>query len=187
MKAKILYFATGLMLGACAVASAQEAPPAKANELVVAKLVYVEPMSDGLDQWIIDYLRRWGKYKFTSNPEGVDLVIRAEAPEKELKLQRRAGTAEPRGAGRPRLPGSKREKEELPVISVTVVDWVHNRLLWQADVLDRKQKKNEADPPAGPHTKIFARSMTTDQLAMAISRRLKEYTAELERRSGEKP
>lgn len=176
----------GVLAGICAVAQAQQAPSAKPNELVVGKLIYVEPMSDGLDQWIMDFLRRWGKYKVTSNPEGVDLVIRGEAPDKELKLQSRSGTAEPKGAGRPRLPSSKGEREELPAISITVVDWVSSQALWEADILDRKQKKKEADPLAGPRTKIFAKSMTPDQLAMAIVRRLKEYEAELERKDGEK-
>lgn len=185
-KARILWPAVGLLVGICAAAPGQQTPSGKPNELVVGKLVYVEPMSNDLDQWIIDFLRRWGKYKVTSNPEGVDLVIQAEAPEKELKLQKRAGTAEPRGAGRPRLPISKGEHEELPAISITVIDWVSNQPLWQADILDRKQKKNEADPPAGPLTKIFARSMTSDQLAMKITQKLKEYEVELERNGGMK-
>lgn len=179
----ILWLALGLLAGISVVASGQQAPAGKPNELVVGKLVYVEPMSNDLDQWIIDFLRRWGKYKVTSNPEGVDLCIRAVAPEKDLRLQDRAGTAEPRGAGRPRLPVSKGEKEELPAISIAVIDWVTNQSLWQADILDRKQKKNEATPPAGPVTRIFARSMTPDQLAMKITQKLKEYEVELEKNS----
>jgi len=175
-----------LLAGICAVATGQQTSVAKSNKLVIGKLVYVEPMSDDLDQWLIEYLRHWGKYKLTSNPEGADLVIQAEAPDKELKLQTRAGTAEPKGTGRPKLPVSRGEREELPAISITVIDWANNQPLWQADVLNRKRKKNEAVLPAGPLTKIFARSMTSDQLALEITQKLKEYEAELEGAGAEK-
>ena len=77
-----------VMVGIFASALAQKAPSEKPNELVVGKLIYVAPMPDGLDQWIIDFLRRWGKYKVTSNPEGVDLVIQATNPEKDSGLRR---------------------------------------------------------------------------------------------------
>ena len=73
------------------MALGQQAPAEKPNELVVGKLIYVASMPDGLDQWIIDFLRRWGKYKVTSNPEGVDLVIQAANPEKELRLENAGG------------------------------------------------------------------------------------------------
>ena len=93
----ILWSSVGLVVvGICALALAQQAPAEKPNELVVGKLIYVASMPDGLDQWIIDFLRRWGKYKVTSEPEGVDLVIQATNPEKELQLETRAGTAQPR-------------------------------------------------------------------------------------------
>jgi hypothetical protein len=138
-------------------------------------------MPDGLDQWIIDFLRRWGKYKVTSDPEGVDLVIQATNPEKELRLETRAGTAQPRGAGRPPLPGRKEKHDELPAISISVIDWVTNQPVWYADILNRKQKKDEATPPAGPQTKIFARAMTSDQLAQKVVAKLREYEEGLEK------
>jgi hypothetical protein len=163
------------------MALCQQAPAEKPNELVVGKLIYVESMPDGLDQWIIDFLRRWGKYKVTSNPEGVDLVIQATNPEKELRLETRAGTAEPRGAGRPPLPIAKGKRDELPAISISVIDWVTNQPVWHADILDRKQKKDEATTPAGPQTKIFARAMTTDQLGQKVIARLREYEEGLEK------
>jgi hypothetical protein len=163
------------------LARGQQAPAEKPNQLVVGKLIYVASMPDGLDQWIIDFLRRWGKYKVTSDPEGVDLAIQATNPEKELRLETRAGTAQPRGAGRPPLPGSKEKHDELPAISISVINWVTNQPVWYADILNRKQKKDEATPPAGPQTKIFARAMTSDQLAQKVVAKLREYEEGLEK------
>jgi hypothetical protein len=163
------------------MALGQQTPAERPNELVVGKLIYVASMREGVDQWIIDLLRRWGKYKATSNPEGVDLVIQATNPEKELRLETRAGTAEPRGAGRLPLPISKGKRDELPAISISVIDWVTNQPVWHADILDRKQKKEEASPPAGPQTKIFARAMTSDQLAQQVMAKLREYEEGLEK------
>jgi hypothetical protein len=178
----ILWSSVGLVVvGICVLALGQQAPAEKPNELVVGKLIYVASMPDGLDQWIIDFLRRWGKYKVTSDPEGVDLAIQATNPEKELRLETRAGTAQPRGADRPPLPGSKGKDDELPAISISVIDWVTNQPVWHADLLNRKQKKDEATPPAGPQTKIFARAMTSDQLAQKVVAKLREYEEGLEK------
>jgi hypothetical protein len=163
------------------MALSQQAPAEKPNRLVVGKLIYVESMPDGLDQWIIDFLRRWGKYKVTSNAEGVDLVIQATNPEKELRLETRGGTAQPRGADRPPFPIHKGKHGELPAILISVIDWVTNRPVWQADILNRNQKKDEATTPAGPQTKIFARAMTTDQLAQKVTAKLREYEEGLEK------
>ena len=170
-----------VVVGICALALCQQTPAEKPNELVVGKLIYVESMSDGLDQWIIDSLRHWGKYKVTSNAEGVDLVIQATNPEKELRLENRAGTAQPRGADRPPLPIHKGKHDELPAISISVIDWVTNQPVWHADILNRNPKKDEATTPAGPQTKIFARAMTTDQLAQKVTAKLREYEEGLEK------
>ena len=178
----ILWSSIGLVVvGICALALGQQAPAEKPNELVVGKLIYVESMPDGLDQWIIDFLHRWGKYKVTSNAEGVDLVIQATNPEKDLRLENRAGTAQPRGADRPPSPIHKGKHDELPANSISVIDWVTNQPVWHADILDRKQKKDETTTPTGPRTKIFARAMTTDQLGQRIIERLREYEEGLEK------
>jgi hypothetical protein len=163
------------------MAPGQQAPAGKPNELVVGKLIYVASMPNGLDQWIIDFLRRWGKYKVTSNSEGVDLVIEAANPENQLRLETRGGTAQPKGADRPHLPNSKAKSDELAPISISVIGWVTNQPLWQADILNRKPKKDEATPPAGPQTKIFARAMTSDQLAQKVVAKLREYEEGLEK------
>ena len=183
--ALLCFAACVMILGVHTPARGQQAPSEKPNELVVGKLIYVESMQDGLDQWIIDFLRRWGKYKITSNPEGVDLVIQAVNPDKDLRLETRGGTAEPKGSDRPHLPGSKKHPE-LPATSVAVVNWVSSQTVWQADILNRKPKKDEADVPAGPQTKIFARDMTSDQIAATVVDKLKQYVQGLEKASGGK-
>jgi hypothetical protein len=174
-----------LVAGICVMAWGQQAPAEKPNELVVGKLIYVDSMPDGLDRWVVDFLRRWGKYKVTGNAEGVDLVIEAVNPEKDLGLETRAGTAQPKGSDRPHLPMS-RGKHELPVAAISVIAWVSSQTVWQADILNRKPKKEETDLPAGPKTKIFAHAMTSDQIAQRIVAKLKEYEEGLEKSGGGK-
>jgi len=169
-----------LVVGTFAVAVAQQAPAAKPNELVVGKLIYVASMPNGLDQWIIDDLRRWGKYKVTSNAEGVDLIIQAVDPQKELRLETRAGTAQPKGADRPHLPHPRGRGDELPPLSISITDWVTSQTIWQANILDRKPKKDEA-APAGALTEIYAHSLTSDQLAQKVVEKLREYEEGLEK------
>jgi hypothetical protein len=169
------------VIGISAMALSQQGPAEKPNQLTVAKLIYVAPMPNGLDQWIVDFLRRWGKYKVTSDQEGVDLVIEAANPEKGIKLETRGGTAQPKGADRPHLPNSKAKSDELPPMSISVIDWVTSQPVWQADVLKRKPKKEEATLPPGPQTKIFARDMTSDQLAEKVVAKLREYEEGLEK------
>ena len=143
-------------------------------------------MPDDLDQWIIDFLRHWGKYKVTGNPEGVDLVIQATNPEKDLRLENRAGVAQPRGADRPPSPIHKGKHGEIPATSISVIDWVTNQPVWRADILNRNQKKEEANVPAGPQTKIFAKAMTSEQLAQKVMGKLREYEEGLEKPSSGK-
>ena len=181
----LCFAACFMVLGGHVPAGAQQAPSPGPNELVAGKLIFVESMQDGLDRWIIDFLRRWGKYKVTTNPEGVDLVIEAVNPDKDLRLQTRGGTAEPKGSDRPHLPLSKKHPE-LPATSITVVNWVSSQTVWQADILNRKPKKDEADLPSGPQTKIFARDMTSDQIAAKVVDKLKEYEQGMEKPSGGK-
>lgn len=164
-------------LTACGATRQEASPQAaarKPNELVAGKLVHVAPMPASLDQWIIDFLRRWGKYKLTGDPEGVDLVIRAQMPQKDTEYQVRGGVPRPR-----------KEKEEPPVLSISVIDWVTNETLWRAEVLDKKQKKDEPEPPSGPVTHIFARGMTPDQLALKVTRKLQDYVTQLEKPGSE--
>ncbi len=169
-----------VLLLAALPAAAEQASAKKPSKLVEGKLVYVAPMPGNLDQWILDNLRRWGKYRVTGDPEGVDLVIEVNAPERETQYDMRGGIPRPRrDDGKSPRPG--REPAEPGAISVTVTDWVTRETLWHADLLNRKQKKDEADPPAGPHAKIFARGLTPDQLALKITTKLREYVSGLEK------
>jgi hypothetical protein len=162
----------------------QQAAPKKVNELVAAKMIYVAPMPDNLDQWIMDFLRRWGKYKVTNNSEGVDLVLKAVQPgEKATEWEMREGVPQPKGEGsRFPAPIPRRERKHVPVVSIDVIDWVTNQRIWHAEILNRKQKQDEPNPPAGPETTIFARGMTGDQIAMRVTRALQAYVAELEKK-----
>jgi hypothetical protein len=142
-----------------------------ANRLVSARLIAVTSMPEGLDRWLIDDLRAWGRYKVTGDPEGVDLVMRGYNPEKEPQFRVRRG-----------IPQPKREKHEPPpVLSVSVIDWVSNEPLWEADIVNKKSKEGEADQPAGPQTQIDGRGLKPQQLAQQLSSRLREYVRELER------
>ena len=94
----ILRFCALLILAAVP-AFGQQAATKKPNELLAGKLIYVAPMPDNIDQWVIDFLRRWGKYKVTSNPEGVDLVLKAVNPDKDTEWEMRGGVPSPKGRG----------------------------------------------------------------------------------------
>src|SRR5690348_3253249 len=86
------FLGTGLVLGlalgfAVFPAAGQQTEPKRPNKLVTAKLICVTPMEANLDQWILDDLRAWGKYRVTGDPEGADLVVRAYKPEKEPRYR----------------------------------------------------------------------------------------------------
>ncbi len=85
-------------------AAAQQTAPGS-NRLVSGKLIYVAPMPGNLDRWIMDDLRIWGKYRATTNPEGVDVVIDAIVPERSPGIVVRGGIPQPRPrAKKPTLP-----------------------------------------------------------------------------------
>jgi hypothetical protein len=178
----------GLVLLLAVVPCRAQQPASKQpNELVKGKLIYVAPMPANLDKWVMDFLKRWGKYKVTGNPEGVDLVMKAYNPEKENEYKMRGGIPVPRDSDKGKYPIHRKKREDLPVISITVIDWVTDQPLWHADIIDRNRKKNEPEPPAGAQTEIYARDMTPDQLAQRITMKLREYVAELEKGEAPKP
>jgi len=156
-------------------ASGQGPAPKRPSKLVTAKLICVTPMADGLDQWILDALRAWGKYKVTGDPEGADLVMRAYKPEKEPQY----------GVGRRGIPQPKGERHELPVLSITVVDWVTNESLWQAELIDKKWREEGAQSPAGPKIQLNARGLKPDQLGAKLAQKLRQYVGELEKAAGQ--
>lgn len=139
------------------------------NRLVSGKLVYVAPMPDNLDQWLMEDLRLWGKYQVTSNPEGVDLVIRANVPEKQLRYREREGVPLPK----------KEPKDKPPATSIDVVDWVSGQRVWSVSILDKKLDHNEPEPAPGAEIEIRAHGMKPDQLALKIVTELRRYAEQL--------
>jgi hypothetical protein len=158
----------GLVFEAPDTVTAQER---SANRLLTAKLVAVTSMPDGLDRWLVDDLRAWGRYRVTVDAEGADLVMRGYDPQKEPEYKMKRG-----------IPQPKREKHEPPpVLSLTLIDWVSNQSLWQVDVLNKKPREGQSDPAPGPQTQIDARGLTPEQLAHKVAARLRQYVTELER------
>lgn len=186
------------------------------NALRAGKLIYVKPIPgdsdersygarsrgkgsvlDNLDQWIIEDLRTWGRYRRTNNPEGVDLLVETVVPEQSTDFDtpplppRRGG-----GAPLPPLPPRRRRNAdsgeqcprlkpgESPVATVNVLDWVTGERLWYAHLIDKKFKREvDAEIPAGPHTDVYIGGLTPDQTAMKLVTRLREYVTELEKKS----
>ena len=70
---------------------------------------------------------------------------------------------------------------------MSVLDWVTGERLWYAHLLNKKPKKDEGEIPAGPHTDIYTRGMTTDQIAMKLTTKLREYVSELEKGGSGQP
>ena len=143
------------------------------NKLLASKMIYVAPMPDNLDQWITQSLTAWQRYKVTANPEGVDLVVRAVIPDQDTRLKLHQGVPQP-----------ARERKAPPTPSIKVLDWVTGALLWQADIVDKKPKKDEPDAPPGRHAEILARGLSTGQLGAKIARAFREYVESLERTEG---
>jgi len=148
-------------------ASASNAP---SNRLVTGKLIYVAPMPNNLDKWLQEDLLTWGRYRVTSNPEGVDLEISAVVPERPTRYRQRSGVP------LPKAPPRKQPQET----SIKVVDWTSGAELWNATLLDKNPKANSAPPAPASSIEIPARDMTPDQLALKITRELQRYVEQLE-------
>jgi hypothetical protein len=150
-----------------------QAPPARAvavNRLLTGKLIYVAPMPNNLDSWLQEDLRNWGRYRVTSNSEGVDLEITAAVPERPTRYKERAGVPLPKS------PPKKQPQET----SISVVDWTSGAQLWNVTLLNRNPKANETAPAPAASIEIPARDMTPDQLALKITRELQRYVEQLD-------
>lgn len=167
---RVLVLALFLSCSALLPAAPQSASsiPNPRNRLLTAKILYVAPMPENLDQWLIQDLKTWGRYQISADPQGVDLEMRAKAPEKQQRYTVRGG-----------VPVERKQKKAPPVLSITLVDWVTGAKLWQADILNSGLKKN-TNPPPGPDTEIDARHMTPDQIAQRCATNLRRYIMQLE-------
>jgi len=157
------------------LAAGAQAPTSEPDKLVSAKIVYVAPMPLSLDQWVAEDLRRWGKYRVTANPEGVDLTVSAIEPENETKYGLKKGVPQP-----------KKQRPGPPVVSIKVADWITNQILWDVELLDRKPKKDEPESPPGPHSNLLVRGLKPEEIAQAVTQMLRQYVAQLERAQGSK-
>lgn len=174
MKRLVLLIFVGVLAPATLLCQAQSPEAAAAQRLLTARSIYVEPMPDGLDQWIIQDLKAWGRYQVSPTREGVDLVIRAKKPNNKL-LETQRGV----------LPSIRRPKTPLPVLSLTVVDWVTQARVWQADILNASQKKSGSAEP-GSRTEIYARHMKPAEIAERATNALRRYVERLQQRAAAK-
>jgi len=162
------------LLSLCLLANpllGQQKAKGKENPLVDGKLMYVGRMPENIDSWIVTDLKAWGKYTPTRDPEGVDLTMKASAPETRTRYVMRNGIPQPS-----KVP---EKRDHKPVIfTVDVTDWVTGRLVWQADILDRKPK-NGRPMKQGADIEIDARGLSTEQIAQAIIRALRSYVDHL--------
>ena len=159
-------------------APAQEPAKEQPNELVAGRLIYVNRMPGDLDRWIVDFLRRWGKYTVTGDPEGVDLVWDAKRSGTEVRFRR-----DRRGLPIP----ERRDDDERNAISLTITDWVTGEPLWHVVLSNKKRKKKDPLPPAGPRTKVFTRKKSAEQISERLVERLREYVEQLEDGQGASP
>lgn len=167
-KTLLLVILAGLFIPNTLVWGTQIPVPAAARRLVTAKTIYVEPMPDHLDQWIIQDLHAWGKYNISGNSQGVDLVVNARKPEKDLYTSRGI------------VPGTRRPPKTPPVLSLTIVDWVTGARLWRVDLLNKGPQKGQSPPPPGPRTEIDVRHLKPDQIAERCTNLLRHYVGNLE-------
>jgi len=150
-----------------------QSPASKPNKLVTGKTVYVVPMPANLDQWVAEDLRNWGKYRVTANPEGVDLTVSGIEPDNETKYGLKKG-----------IPQPKKQRPGPPVLSLKVVNWVTNQILWDVRLLDRKPNKDEPESPPGPHASLLVRGLKPEEIAQTVTRMLRQYVEQLGRAEG---
>jgi hypothetical protein len=151
-------------------ANGQPAAATQTNRLVTGRLIYVAPMPDQLDKWLQSDLEQWGKYKVTSNSEGVDLEIRAIVPDREPKYRQRHG-----------VPLPKQDSKDKPQEDeIDIVDWTSGARLWTVTLLDKKVDHNAPQPTPGPSLEIRAHGMTADQLAVKLTGELRRYVEQLQ-------
>ena len=149
----------------------QEAAKDPSSELVIGRLIYVSPMPGNLDRWIVDFLRRWGKYTVTGDPEGVDLVWDVNRPGTEIMFKKdRRGLPVPK----------KRDNKVRNSISLTITDWVTGEPLWHVVFSNKKRRKKDPPQPTGPSITVSTRKLSAEQLAERVVRRLRQYVKQLE-------
>ena len=150
----------------------QQPATEKSNPLVDGKLMFVGKMPENLDSWIVVGLRSWGKYKPTRDPEGVGLEMRAYQPTRKVEYEMRQGIPQPKRTG-------KRDRDKQLMFTIVVTDWVTGKPVWEADILDRKQKNGRRENSTGSHSEIYARGLSSQVLAEEILRALRAYVAKL--------
>ena len=159
-----------------APALGQQKAEGKQNPLIDGKLMYVGSMPQNLDGWIVHDLDAWGKYKPTREIEGVDLVMKAYEPETKVQYEMHRGIPQPKKV-------QEKGDHKSVMFSISVTDWVTGRLVWQAEVVDRKPKRNQSVTPS-EDAEIRARGLSTQQLAQAITRELRRYVDHLASQPG---
>ncbi len=149
----------------------QEAAKDPTSELVIGRLIYISPMPGNLDRWIVDSLRRWGKYTVTGDPEGVDLVWEVNRPGTGITFRK-----DRRGLPVPEKRGNKVRNS----ISLTITDWVTGESLWHVVFSNKKRRKKDLPQPAGPSSTVSTRKLSAEQLAERVVNRLRKYVKQLE-------
>lgn len=145
----------------------QQRSQEKKNPLVDGKLMYVGKMPENLDAWIVNDLSSWGRYKPTREVEGVDLVMKAYEPETRTEYKMRRGIPQPKEV--------RKDRDRKHVrFSIVVSDWVSGHQVWQADIMNRKPKRN-AEAAPDEDVEIDANGLSTQQIAQAIIQELRRY------------
>jgi hypothetical protein len=172
-------FARYYLLSFCLLAvpvMSQQKSQGTQHPLIDGKLMYVGKMPENLDAWIVNDLGVWGKYKPTRQIEGVDLVMKAYEPDTEVQYKLRKGIPQPKEV-------RKDPKRKHVMFSIIVDDWVTGHQVWQADIMDRKPKRDENMAPSDD-AEINARGLSSQQIAQAITRELRRYVDHLGSRPG---
>jgi hypothetical protein len=172
-------FARYCLLSLCLLSApvmGQQKSQGSQSPLIEGKLMYVGKMPQNIDAWIVNDLSVWGRYKPTRQIEGVDLAMKAYEPETEVQYKMRKGIPQPKEV-------RKDPKRKHVMFSIIVDDWVTGHQVWQADIMDRKPKRDENTAPSDD-AEINARGLSSQQIAQAITRELRRYVDHLGSRPG---
>jgi vancomycin resistance protein YoaR len=104
------------------------------------------------------------------------LVMKAYQPETRTEYKMRRGIPQPKEV--------RKDRDHKHVrFSIVVSDWVTGHQVWQAEIMDRKPKRN-AEAAPDEDAEIDTRGLSTEQIAQAIIRELRRYVDHLASQQG---
>jgi hypothetical protein len=98
--------------------------------------------------------------------------MEALKPETRMEFEMKHGVPQPKSV-------EKRRGPKRIMYTIVVTDWVTGRRVWEAYILDRKEKNGRRETNTGSRSEVYAKGLSSQQLAEAILRALRSYVEQL--------